>query len=112
MIVKAVDSIVIDKIVVIRDDVSWLFSREKLLKVFFFSTANNGGGGSRDNKQGNDFGFGYPRTRDDRTGGGGGGGGGRDYNRQGQRNRYQDDDNRPSGGIDRPRYGGRFSDTR
>lgn len=70
-------------------------------------------GGSRDNQQGNDFGFGYPRSRDDRGGGsgGGGGGGGRDYNRPGQRNRPQDDENRSTGGGDRPRYGGRYSDT-
>ncbi|CAF0777719.1 unnamed protein product [Rotaria sp. Silwood1] len=68
------------------------------------------GGSSRDNQQGNDYGFGYPRTRDDR--GGGGGGGNRDYNRQGQRNRYQDDTNRSNSGADRPRYAGRYSDTR
>ncbi|CAM4739806.1 unnamed protein product [Rotaria magnacalcarata] len=71
-------------------------------------------GGSRDNQHGNDFGFGYPRTRDDRgPGGSGGGGGSRDYNRQGSRNnRYPDDGNRPSSGTDRPRYAGRYSDTR
>ncbi|CAF2859805.1 unnamed protein product [Rotaria sp. Silwood2] len=76
----------------------------------------NMGGGSRDNQHGNDFGFGYPRTRDDRGGGGGAGAGGgagnRDYNRQGQRNRYQDDTNRSNSGADRPRYAGRYSDTR
>ncbi|CAF0745667.1 unnamed protein product [Rotaria sordida] len=69
------------------------------------------GNTSRDGQHGNDYGFGYPRTRDDR-GSGGGGGGNRDYNRQGQRNRYQDDTNRPSGGGDRPHYAGRYSDTR
>ncbi len=80
------------------------------MKILF--SAANTGGNSRDNQQGNDFGFGYPR-RDDRGGGGGGNSsGGRDYNRQGQRNRYHDDDNRPTGGVDRPRYGGRYSDTR
>ena len=71
--------------------------------------ANTGsGGGSRDNQQGNDYGYGYPRTRDDR----GGGGGNRDYNRPGQRNRPQEDDDRSNSGVDRPRYGGRYSDTR
>ncbi len=70
------------------------------------------GGGSRDNQHGNDYGFGYPRTRDDRGGQSGGGGGGRDYNRQGQRNRNHDDDNRSNSGADRPRYAGRYSDTR
>lgn len=68
-------------------------------------------GGSRDNQHGNDYGFGYPRTRDDR---GGGGGNNRDFNRQGQgqRNRYPDDANRSNTGTDRPRYSGRYSDTR
>ncbi|UJR33901.1 hypothetical protein I4U23_021320 [Adineta vaga] len=71
---------------------------------------SNMGGGSRDN-HGNDFGFGYPRTRDDR--GGGQSGGNRDYNRQGQRNnRNYDDENRSNSGTDRPRYSGRYSDTR
>lgn len=72
------------------------------------------GNNSRNNQQGDDYGFGYPRTRDDRGGGNNSGGGGRDYNRQGQRNRYQnnDDENRSSGGTDRPRYTGRYSDTR
>ncbi len=118
MIDQVVDLIVRDKIVVIMDDVSCFFLREQNLACFFLSA--NMGGGSRDNQQGNDYGFGYPRTRDDRGGGGGGGGGGgrdREYNRQGQgqgqRNRYQDDDNhRPSSGVDRPRYAGRYSDTR
>ncbi len=72
------------------------------------------GGGSRGSQHGDDYGYGYPRTRDDRggEGGSGGRGGGRDYNRQGQRNRYQDDENRSNSGVDRPRYGGRYSDTR
>ena len=76
-------------------------------------------GGSRDNQHGSDFGFGYPRARDERGGdsrggssGGGNSSGGRDYNRQAPRNRYPDDDNRSNSGADRPRYGGRFSDTR
>ena len=60
---------------------------KQIFNLFFFTA--NMGGGSRDNQHGNDYGFGYPRTRDDRGGGSGGGGGGRDYNRQGQRNRYQ-----------------------
>lgn len=72
------------------------------------NTSGGGGGGSRDNQQGNDYGYGYPRTRDDR----GGGGGNRDYNRPGQRNRPQDDDERSNNGADRPRYGGRYSDNR
>lgn len=42
----------------------------------------------------------------------GGGGGNRDYNRQGQRNRHHDDDNRVNSRVDRPAYGGRYSDTR
>ncbi|CAF1269064.1 unnamed protein product [Adineta ricciae] len=70
---------------------------------------SNMGGGSRDN-HGNDYGYGYPRRSDDR--GGVHSGGNRDYNRQGQRNRYQDDDNRSNSGVDRPRYSGRYSDTR
>ena len=70
-------------------------------------------GGSRENQSGNDFGFGYPRQRnDDRGGPGGNSGSGRDYNRQGQRNRYQNDDERSNSGADRPRYSGRYSDTR
>ncbi len=95
------------------DAVSY-FLREKKIFEQFFLTANTGGS-SRGNQHGDDFGFGYPRSRDDRGGGGAGGsggGGGRDYNRQGQRNRYQDDDNRSNSGVDRPRYAGRYSDTR
>lgn len=80
----------------------------------------NMSGGSRDDQNRGDFGFGYPRQRDDRGGQGSGAGGGRDrdrdrdrdYNRPGQRNRYQDDDNRSNSGTDRPRYAGRYSDTR
>jgi len=83
-----------------------LFERKNIEFIFTASM----GSGSRDNQQGNDYGFGYPRTRDDR--GGGNSGGNRDYNRSGQRNRYQDDDNRSSSGLDRPRYAGRYSDTR
>lgn len=67
----------------------------------------NAPSGQRDNQHGNDFGFGYPRQRDDR-----GTGNTREYNRPGQRNRYQDDSNRPGSGTDRPRYSGRYSDTR
>ncbi|CAF3960278.1 unnamed protein product [Adineta steineri] len=66
--------------------------------------------GSRDGQRGSDYGFGYPRGRDDR-----GGGGGRDHDRSGPRrynnNNNDDDNNRQSGGMDRPRYGGRYSDT-
>ena len=68
------------------------------------------GNGPRDNRHGNDFGFGYTqRGKKDRIGGGGGN---RDYNRQGQRNRHHDDDNRVNSRVDRPAYGGRYSDTR
>jgi hypothetical protein len=71
----------------------------------------SGGAGSRDNQHGNDYGFGYPPTRDHR--GGTSGGGGRDFQQQRQqRNRYQDDDNRSNSGMERPRYAGRYSDTR
>lgn len=78
-----------------------------------FSGRSNMNRGSRDNPSGNDFGFGYPNPRgEDRGGPGGSGGSGRDYNRQGQRNRYQNDDERSNSGMDRPRYSGRYSDTR
>lgn len=78
-----------------------------------FGGRQNMNRGSRDNQSGNDFGFGYPNPRgDDRSGPGNSGGSGRDYNRQGQRNRYQNDDERSNSGMDRPRYSGRFSDTR
>lgn len=78
-----------------------------------FSGRSNMNRGSRDNQSGNDFGFGYPNPRgDDRGGPGNSGGSGRDYNRQGQRNRYQNDDERSNSGMDRPRYSGRYSDTR
>lgn len=72
---------------------------------------SNMGNGPRDNKHSSDYGFGYPRGKDDRAGGAGGG---RDYNnRQGHRNHHQhDDDNRSNNVVDRPRYGGRYSDTR
>lgn len=73
---------------------------------------SNMGNGPRENKHGSDYGFGYPRGKDDRGGGNNSGGGNRDYNRQGQRNRHHDDDNRSNSGVDRPRYGGRYSDTR
>jgi hypothetical protein len=54
-------------------------------------------GNSRDNQRGSDYGFGYPRTRDDR---------------QQPRHRYNnDDDNRQNSGMDRPKYAGRSSDT-
>lgn len=70
------------------------------------------GGGSRDHQSEKDYGFGYPRAREDR-GGPGSGAGGRDYNRPGFRNRHhQDDDNLSNSGTDRPRYSGRYSDTR
>jgi len=59
-------------------------------------------GNSRDGQRGGDYGYGYPRTRDDRG-----------HDRQGPRHRYNnDDDNRQNSGMDRPRYGGRYSDTR
>lgn len=78
-----------------------------------FGGRPNMSGGPRENQSGNDFGFGYPRQRnDDRGGPGGNNGSGRDYNRQGQRNRYQNDDERSNSGADRPRYSGRYSDTR
>lgn len=67
------------------------------------------GDGSRDNQHGSDYGYGYPRTKEERTGGPGGN---RDHNRQGQRNRHYDDSNRSNSGVDRPRYTGRYSDTR
>jgi hypothetical protein len=83
--------------------------KNELLNLFFKANmSGGGGGGSRDNQHGNDFGFGYPRSKDDRTGGGSGG---RDQNRSGQRDRYQNDDNRSNSGVDRPRYVGRHSDT-
>jgi translation initiation factor 4B len=54
-------------------------------------------GNSRDNQRGSDYGFGYPRTREDR---------------QGPRQRYNnDDDHRPNSSMDRPRYPARSSDT-
>lgn len=108
MIDQVVGLIVTDQIVAIMADVchSELSMRDFHKSVRFLA---NMGGGSRDN-HGNDYGFGYPRGRDDR--GGGHSGGNRDYNRQGQRNRYHDDDNRSNSGVDRPRYGGRYSDTR
>jgi hypothetical protein len=67
----------------------------------------NFSGNSRDGQRGSDYGFGYPRTRDDR------GGGTRDNDRQGPPRRRYDDDNRQNSGANRPRYGGdRHSDTR
>ena len=73
---------------------------------FSFFKANTGNS-SRDNQQRTDYGYGYRRLRDER----GGGTGNRDHNRQGQRY-YQDDANRSNSGMDRPRYAGRYSDTR
>lgn len=68
-------------------------------------------GGPRNNQHGTDYGFGYPRPKDDRQGGGSGGN--REYNnRQGPRNRYPDDGNRPNSRGDRPSYTGRYSDNR
>lgn len=64
--------------------------------------------GPRDHQESNSFGYGYPRTRDDR----GGHGGNRDHNnRPSQRFRHHDDELRPNSGTDRPRYSGRHSDT-
>ena len=99
----------IDQIGAILDDVrcSVIESNDNI--PFRFLCTANMSGGSRDN-HGNDYGFGYPRTRDDR--GGGQSGGSRDYNRQGQRNRQPEDDNRSNSGAERPRYSGRYSDTR
>lgn len=65
-------------------------------------------GSSRDNQSATDYGYGYPRSRDAR----GGGAVSRNYNRQGPRNRYQDEPNRSNSRTGRPRYGGRYSDTR
>jgi hypothetical protein len=65
--------------------------------VFLFVLANFPGH-SRDGQRSSDYGYGYPRTRDDR---------------QGPRHRYNnDDDNRQNTGPDKPRYAGRYSDPR
>ncbi len=67
-------------------------------RCFFFVLANFPGGHSRDGQRSSDYGYGYPRTRDDR---------------QGPRHRYNnDDDNRQNTGSDKPRYAGRYSDPR
>jgi hypothetical protein len=67
-----------------------------------FSFLANFSSNSRDGQRGSDYGFGYPRTRDDRG-----------HDRQGPRQRYNNDDdgNRQNTGSDKPRYGGRYSDS-
>ncbi|UJR13436.1 hypothetical protein I4U23_000450 [Adineta vaga] len=57
---------------------------------------SNFSGNSRDNQRSSDYGFGYPRTKDDRG-----------QDRPGPRQRYSDDYNRQNDRTERPRYSGR-----
>ncbi len=75
------------------DDVNYSFQINKQIFLVFKAKFT---GNSRDGQRGSDYGYGYPRTRDDR---------------QAPRHRYNnDDDNRQSSGMDRPKYSGRYSD--